>query len=144
MGYSSLTDSSDKSYLWKANYLLYRHDGQPITRNGLPSSVINLSEEIGIIILGSITILSQPKTQDGEVTKEQNSEDTDIVNTEPFVGTLSGQGGWWGENCRDGSSGNGWDGLEGIGLGIQCGLDNGACFNKIGTQDINQWWSMTT
>ena len=95
---------------------------------GLPSSVVNLSEEISVIILCGITILSQPKTQDEVVTNEKNGKHTDIVNTKPFVGTLGGKGGWWGEDSRDGSSGNGWDGLEGIGLGIQCGLDDGTCF----------------
>ena len=60
---------------------------------GLPSSVVNLSEEISVIILCGITILSQPKTQDEVVTNEKNGKHTDIVNTKPFVGTLGGKGG---------------------------------------------------
>ena len=96
----------------------------------LPSSVINLSEEIGIIILGSISILSQPKTQDEVVTNEKNGKDTDVINTEPFVGSLCGQSGGGGEDGRDGSSGNSGEGFEGIGLCVQCSLDDGTCVEK--------------
>ena len=95
----------------------------------LPSSVINLSEEISIIILSSITILSQPKRQDEVMSSEKDGKKTQIINTEPFVGSLGGHGGRRGEDGGHKSSGDGGDCLHGIGL-LDCGeggLDNWGC-----------------
>lgn len=92
----------------------------------LPSGVIDLSEEIGIIILGSITVLTQPKTKDEVVSSEKNSEKTEVVDTEPFVGALRGDGGRGGEDGRDNSGGDGGDRLHHLGLvgGREGGLHN--------------------
>ncbi len=40
----------------------------------LPSSVVNLSEEISIIILGGLAILSQPQRQDEVVSSKENGQ----------------------------------------------------------------------
>jgi hypothetical protein len=95
----------------------------------LPSSVINLSEEISIIIFGSISVLSQPKTQDEVMSNEENGKHADIVNSEPLVGSLGGESGGGGEDGGDGSGGDGGEGFEGLGLGggTEGGLDDGAC-----------------
>ncbi len=95
----------------------------------LPSSVVNLSEEISIIILGSISVLSQPQAQDEEVTGEKDGKKTDVVNSEPLVGSLGGHGGGGGKDGGHKSGGDGGDCLHGIGLldGREGGLDNWGC-----------------
>ncbi len=82
----------------------------------LPSSVVDLTEEVSIIILGGITVLSQPQTKDEEVSGEENGKQTDIVNTEPFIGTLGGNGGRGGKDGGQESGGDGGYSLHYLGL----------------------------
>ena len=100
----------------------------------LPSSVVNLSEEISIIILGSISVLSQPQAQDEVVTGEKDGKKTKVVNSEPLVGSLGGHGGGGGKDGGHESSCDGGDCLHGIGLldGREGGLDNWGCNSKSG------------
>ena len=103
----------------------------------LPSSVINLTKEISIIILSSITILSQPKRQDEVMSGEKDGKKTQIINTEPFVGSLGSHGGRGGEDGGHKSSGDGGDCLHGIGL-LDCGeggLDNWGCLRVRETEE---------
>jgi hypothetical protein len=95
----------------------------------LPSSVINLSKEISIIILSGLSILSQPKAQDEVVTSEKDGEETQVVNSEPFIGSLGGDGGGGGKDGGHESGGDGGDCLHDIGLlgRREGGLDNWGC-----------------
>lgn len=83
--------------------------------SNLPSSVVNLSEEIGIIILSSITILSQPQRKDEVVSSEKDGEETQVIDSEPLVGSLGGHGGGGGKDGGHESGGDGGN-LDGIGL----------------------------
>lgn len=91
----------------------------------LPSSVVDLSEEISVIVFSSLAVLPQPKTQNKVVSNEQNSEKTNIINTEPFACSLSRQGSRGGEDGRYNSSSNGGDGLERVRLSREGCLDDG-------------------
>jgi len=95
-------------------------------RKNLPSSVVNLSEEISIIVLSGISVLSQPQRKDEVVSSEKDGEDTQVINSEPLVGSLGGHGGGGGKDGGHESGGNGGDCLHGIGLldGREGGLDN--------------------
>ena len=99
----------------------------------LPSGVVDLSEEISIIILGGITVLSQPQGEDEVVPGEEHGEESEVINTEPLVGTLGGEGGRRAEDSRHESSGNGGDGLHRLGLrdGREGGLGNIGCRAEI-------------
>ena len=91
----------------------------------LPSSVVDLSEEISIIVFGGLAVLSQPETQNKVVSNEQNSEKADVINTEPFACSLSRQGSRGGEDGRDNSGSDGRDSLERVRLGREGSLDDG-------------------
>jgi len=94
----------------------------------LPSGVVNLSEEIGIIILGGISVLSQPEGKDEEVTSEKDGKETDIVNSEPLVGTIGGEGSRGGKDGGDKTGGSSGDSLHHVGAGGRKGsLDNIRC-----------------
>lgn len=82
----------------------------------LPSSVVNLSEEISIIILSSISVLSQPQGKDEVVSGEKDGEETQVVNSEPLVGSLGGHGGGGGKEGGGESGGDGGNCLHGIRL----------------------------
>ena len=99
----------------------------------LPSSVVNLSEEISIIILSGISVLSQPQAQDEVVTGEKDGKKTQVIDSEPLVGSLGGDGGGGGKDGGHESSSDGGDCLHGIGLldGREGGLDNWGCIDKI-------------
>mmetsp|Transcript_5007 Transcript_5007/g.9077 ORF Transcript_5007/g.9077 Transcript_5007/m.9077 type:complete len:155 (-) Transcript_5007:124-588(-) len=107
---------------WHTLYIL--RSTNPAFGN-LPSGVVNLSEEIGIIILGGISVLSQPEGKDEEVTGEENGKETDVVNSEPLVGTIGGEGGRGGEDGGDETGSGGGDGLHHVGAGgRKSGLHN--------------------
>jgi len=59
----------------------------------LPSGVVNLSEEVGIIILSGFSVLSQPKRENEVVSQEKNDQETDVIDSEPLVSSLGGDGG---------------------------------------------------
>ena len=82
----------------------------------LPSGVVNLSEEVVILSLGGITVLSQPQGKDEVVPGEEHGEESEVIDTEPLVGTIGGEGGRRAEDSRHESSGNGGDGLHRLGL----------------------------
>lgn len=92
----------------------------------LPSSVVDLSKEISVIVFGSLAVLPQPKTQNKVVSNEQDSEKTNIINTEPFICSVSRQGSRGGEDGRYDSSSNGRDGLERVRLSREGSLDDGS------------------
>lgn len=102
---------------------------QQVCVKNLPSSVVNLSEEISIIILSSIAILSQPQRKDEVVSSEKDGEETKIVNSEPLVGSLGGHGGGGGKEGGGEAGGDGGNCLHGIRLldGTEGSLDNWGC-----------------
>ena len=98
--------------------ILYFHQWIDLQRyENLPSSVVNFSEEVSIIILGGISVLSQPQGKDEEMSGEKGGKNTQVINSEPFVGTFGGKGGGGGEDDGEESSGNGGDSLHDLGLG---------------------------
>jgi len=83
----------------------------------LPAGVVDLTEEIGIIVLGGVSVLSEPQGEDEEVSSEEDSEETDVVDAEPFVGSLGRQGGGGGDDGGHDTGGDGRHGLHDIRLG---------------------------
>mmetsp|Transcript_4240 Transcript_4240/g.6633 ORF Transcript_4240/g.6633 Transcript_4240/m.6633 type:complete len:95 (+) Transcript_4240:160-444(+) len=59
----------------------------------LTSGVVNFSEEIRVLILVGISVLSQPKAQDEEMSGEKNKKKTDVINSEHLSGSVGGEGG---------------------------------------------------
>ena len=73
--------------------------------------------------------MSQPKGKDEVVTQEKNDQETDVINTEPFVGSLGSDGGGGGKDGGHETSGGGGEGLAHIG-GVDGGegsLDSKGC-----------------
>jgi len=64
--------------------------------------VVNFSEEVLFFI--SVSVFRKVQGKDGPVNNEQDSQETGIVNSEPFVGTVGGDSRYTGENSGDGSS----------------------------------------
>lgn len=64
------------------------------------------------------------------MSSEKDGEDTQVINSEPLVGSLGGHGGGGGKDGGHESGGNGGDCLHGIGLldGREGGLDNWGCW----------------
>jgi hypothetical protein len=80
----------------------------------LSSTVVDLSKEVFVFI--GISIRSQPERENGPVSEEENGKETKIVDSEPFVGSLSSNGSGRGkdgghESCKSGHGGLGYIGL---------------------------------
>jgi hypothetical protein len=75
----------------------------------LTSGVVNLSKEVLTLI--SISVLSQPKGKDSKVSNEKNSKKTNIINSEPLIGSVSSHSSTGGNNSGDESSSSGHHGL---------------------------------
>ena len=103
---------------------------QPFIEAHLVAGVVDLAEEVlGLI---GITVLSEPEGEDGEVANEKDGKDTEVVNAEPFVGTLGGNGGSGGEDGGHEPGGDGGYGLHYLGL-VGCregGLNDIGCGNS--------------
>mmetsp|Transcript_21860 Transcript_21860/g.32754 ORF Transcript_21860/g.32754 Transcript_21860/m.32754 type:complete len:135 (+) Transcript_21860:216-620(+) len=83
----------------------------------LVSSVIDLAKEI--LILTGITIASQPQTEDGQMSSEQNGQEAKVIDAEPFVGAVSRDCGGGREDCRGSCGGSGHDALWHVD-GVEC------------------------
>mmetsp|Transcript_7659 Transcript_7659/g.17344 ORF Transcript_7659/g.17344 Transcript_7659/m.17344 type:complete len:92 (+) Transcript_7659:218-493(+) len=78
---------------WRKRLGYLSSDRKLLGAENLPSSVINLSEEVILFVLGGISVLSQPKRKDEEMSSEKDGKKTKVINTEPFVGSIGGEGG---------------------------------------------------
>jgi len=65
------------------------------------SSVVNFSKEVLTFIV--VSELLKPQGQDSPVNDEKDGKKANIINTEPFVGTLCCDGCCAGKNSRDGT-----------------------------------------
>lgn len=70
----------------------------------LVSCVVNLTKEI--LILTGISIRSKPEGKNSQMTNKENRKKTQIINSEPFIGTLGSNSSRTSEDGR-GSTGNG-------------------------------------
>jgi hypothetical protein len=83
----------------------------------LAASVINFAEKVLFFIV--VLVLLQPQSQDEPVTKEQHSEKTRIINTEPLICSLSRNGSRRGKNGRHDSSNGSHNSLAHL-WGLHC------------------------
>ena len=83
----------------------------------LTSGVVNFSEEIRVLILVGISVLSQPEAQDEEMSGEKNEKKTDVIDSEHLSRSVGGEGGRGRKDGGEESSGDGGDGLHDIRLG---------------------------
>ena len=60
--------------------------------------------------------MSEPQAEDEEVPGEEDGEETEVVDAEPLVGALGGDGGGRREDGGHESGGDGGDGLHHLGL----------------------------
>jgi hypothetical protein len=70
--------------------------------------VVDFSKEV-VIGVGQVSVLLQPQRKNGPVDNEKDSQKTCVVNSEPFISSLSGKCGRGGQNGRDGSGNSGHD-----------------------------------
>jgi hypothetical protein len=54
------------------------------------SSVVNFSEKILFLVV--VSELLKPQGKDGPVDNEKNTQKTNVIDTEPFAGTIGGNG----------------------------------------------------
>merc|ERR1719253_2125290 len=77
----------------------------------LAARVVDLAEEVGVVVLRGVAVLAQPPAQDEEVPREEDAQEAEVVDAEPLVGPLRGQGGGGGEERREDARGRGGDRL---------------------------------
>lgn len=79
----------------------------------LGTGVIDLAKEVLFLVV--IAVLLQPQSQDEPVSDEQDSQQAQVVDSEPFVGALRGQGGRGGQDGGRGTGDGGHDALVHLG-----------------------------
>ena len=104
--------------------------------------VVNFSKEITVSI-GQVSVLLQPQSKDAPVNKEEDTQKTSVINTEPFAGSLSSDG------CcgrHEGGTDSGSGGHESS-IVVWCSaqssggcLDKGCCRSK----EEERWWDIVT
>lgn len=85
------------------------------------SSVVDFSKKVLAFIV--VSELLKVQGQDSPVNNEEDGKKTNIVNSEPLIGTIRGNGGCAGKNGRDGTRKSGNDSV--LGKGIQGHGDGG-------------------
>ena len=88
--------------------------------------VVDLAEEVLLLVV--VSELLQPECKDGPVDNEKNSEQTKVINSEPFAGSLGGDGSRGGKDGRDGTGNSGSDSLGD--LGTQGSAPDEGCFGS--------------
>ena len=98
----------------------------------LPSGVIDLAEEVGIVVLRGLPVLAEPQRKDEVMPGEEDGQQAEIVDSEPLVSSVrrhGGEGGEHGGHDARGDCGGGLDQVLVVGGGGEGGLDDDpSCF----------------